>query len=359
MKNGRKDFSQALLAWYYAGRRDLPWRPALRAKPGARPDAYHVLLSEFMLQQTQVSTVIPYFHRFLGRFPTLRRLAEADLQEVLQLWQGLGYYSRARNLHAAARMIQEQFAGEIPAEVTSLQALPWVGRYTAGAISSIAFNRPAPILDGNVQRVLCRLDAITQNPRERTVQQQLWQRAQKILPKENPGDFNSALMELGALVCTPRNPQCASCPLQPICLAQKRSLVDVIPPAKKALTRPLEQRWVFCLEHQQRWLLEKRPETGRWAGLWQFFTLPAGKGEPTCEQLGKLCQMPVRDLQKLGEVMHQLTHRRYQFTAWHVVVEQVKTTGERSWVQLEDLGRYPLSKPQLEIARLCRSLHLR
>src|SRR5687767_5105025 len=182
-----------LLRWYDRARRDLPWR----VRRSEQPNPYYVLVSESMLQQTQVATVIPYFHRFIARFPTVKSLASADVHDVLKLWQGLGYYSRAQNLLASARMIVEEFGGVLPGDVESLLRLPGVGRYTAGAVASIAFGRREPILDGNVLRVLCRVDKITSDPRDRETQAELWRRAEEILPKARVGDFNSALMELG------------------------------------------------------------------------------------------------------------------------------------------------------------------
>ena len=170
-----------------------------------------------MLQQTQVATVIPYYHRFLEQFPTPAALADADEQQVLRLWQGLGYYSRARNLRRAAQRIVAEHGGKVPDRLDKLLMLPGIGRYTAGAIASIAFGKRAPILDGNVQRVLCRLDAIKGDPRERMVNQTLWKRAEEILPQKRVGDFNSALMELGATVCIPRGPRCLTCPVADHC----------------------------------------------------------------------------------------------------------------------------------------------
>src|SRR5688572_3923564 len=203
-------FARRLLAWYDRHRRDLPWRPDPKTGRPA-PEPYHVLVSEAMLQQTQVATVIPYYHRFLARFPTVSDLANAPEQDVLRGWQGLGYYSRARNLQAAARAIVNEHGGELPRTIEDLLALPGVGRYTAGAVASIAFDVKAPIVDGNVARVLCRVDRIETDPRDRTTQQLLWRRAEEVLPKKRVGDFNSALMELGATVCTPKSPQCLIC----------------------------------------------------------------------------------------------------------------------------------------------------
>src|SRR4051794_17880307 len=211
-------FARRLLRWYDRCRRDLPWRPQ-RTASSARVSPYHVLVSEAMLQQTQVATVVPYFKRFIARFPTLASLASADEQEVLRLWQGLGYYSRARNLRAAARRVVEEFGGRLPQDVEQLRSFPGIGRYTAGAVASIAFGRRAPILDGNVIRVLCRLDQVTADPQDKQTQALLWRRAEEIMPKSRPGDFNSAMMELGALVCTPRSPQCLLCPVREHCEA--------------------------------------------------------------------------------------------------------------------------------------------
>src|SRR5262245_51351753 len=190
--------SRALIRWYDINRRDLPWRAAR----GSRPDPYHVLVSEAMLQQTQVKTVIPYFRRFIRKLPSIKHLARADEQLVLRLWQGLGYYSRARNLRRAAQTIVQEYDGKIPADVEALLELPGIGRYTAGAIASLAYDVPAPIVDGNVARVLCRFDAIETPPSDRATQKLLWERAADLVPRRRAGDFNSALMELGATVCT-------------------------------------------------------------------------------------------------------------------------------------------------------------
>src|SRR5438105_5534112 len=208
------DFRRSLLAWYTANRRDLPWRVARKSPTSERPDPYRVLVSEAMLQQTQVATVIPYFNRFMAAYPTLRDLAAANEQEVLRVWQGLGYYSRARHLLGTAKILVDEKNGKIPATVEELLELPGIGRYTAGAIASLAFERRAPILDGNVSRVLCRLDLIRDESKEA-----LWTRAEELLPKKRIGDFNSALMELGATVCTPRAPKCLMCPVQKHCAA--------------------------------------------------------------------------------------------------------------------------------------------
>jgi A/G-specific adenine glycosylase len=341
------NFQKKLLSWYDQHRRDLPWR----VKAGGTPDPYHVLLSETMLQQTQVATVVPYFLRFVGKYPTLADLAGADLQEVLRLWQGLGYYSRARNLHACAQRVVAEYGGCVPADIETLLNLPGVGRYTAGAIASIAHDVRAPILDGNVTRVLCRLDRVESDPRERQTQLTLWRRAAEILPKRRAGDFNSALMELGATVCVPRNPQCLVCPARPHCQANAGGLQDRIPLPKRTKPTPLHRRYVLCLRHGRQFLIEQRPAKGRWAGLWQFKTLECPGRPFSARELARRLGFAVTRPQELGRIRHSLTHRRYEFDAYTAELSAPPAAGQ-VWVTLEELDAYPLSKPQLSIAAL-------
>jgi A/G-specific adenine glycosylase len=343
-------FRQRLLRWYDAHKRDLPWRRL--ALGSDYPDPYHVLVSEAMLQQTQVATVVDYFHRFLERFPTVQALAEADEQAVLRWWQGLGYYSRARNLRAAAKRIMESFGGEIPPTPEQLLSLPGVGRYTAGAVASIAFGQRVPILDGNVTRVLCRVDGIETDPRQTETQRLLWRRAEEILPARRIGDFNSALMELGAMVCIPRNPQCLICPVREHCQARQSGKQEVIPPVQRRSATPLVKRWTYCIEREGEWLIEQRPAKGRWGGLWQFITIDAPMA----------LEVPVREVRVLGKIHHALTHRRYEFVAHRCRLEgrsqenlESEAGGKvRQWVSLAALDHYPLSRPQLRIAEWLR-----
>lgn len=340
-------FAKALLTWYDTAKRDLPWRVA-----SGYPNAYHVLVSEAMLQQTQVATVIPYFARFLEAFPTVHDLAAADEERVLRLWQGLGYYSRARNLKKAAMAIVDRFDGRVPGDVKALLSLPGVGRYTAGAVASLAYGTVAPILDGNVVRVLCRLDAIEDDPRERTVQLRLWQRAEEILPAERIGDFNSALMELGATVCTPKTPACLICPVRAFCRAFDRQIQQRIPVAKKTKVTPLEMRWVLCVNDSAgRYLLERRPATGRWAGMWQFPTRPT---EDVAASIG----IRVKQTGDLGEVRHALTHRRYQFrvTRADLVGKPPALSDDQRWVSFGQMDELPFPNPHLSVRRLLESL---
>lgn len=371
------DIARRLLAWYAGNRRDLPWRSPAN-DPGAAVDPYAVLVSEFMLQQTQVATVIRYFQKWMQAFPTISALAAADEQEVLRQWQGLGYYSRARNLLAAARQIvaenlhpsdPPQKKVIIPDSVEALQNLPGVGRYTAGAIASIAFGKHVPIVDGNVARVLCRINLIKTDPRERNTHNRLWQLAEQLLPTLRCGDFNSALMELGATICTPRKPNCGECPLRRDCRAKAAGLQDSIPKSSPRQPSPVIHRWTICLNQAGRWLIERRPVAGRWAGLWQFVTFPPQGIRPTAATVRKHVGMiqSISPIKRVGEIRHALTHRRYVFD---VFTAQVRMNGKprrnpaleteadgsiRRWVALADLHEYPLPRPHLKIAELLHS----
>lgn len=352
MLGSRTTFGRRLLRWYDRCRRNLPWRPDVAA---GRPqvDPYHVLVSEAMLQQTQVATVIPYFNRFVARLPTLADLAAAEEQEVLRLWQGLGYYSRARNLQAAAREVMSEHGGQLPREVDQLLKLPGVGRYTAGAVASIAFDRRAPILDGNVLRVLCRVDKITSDPRECETQALLWRRAEQVLPRSRIGDFNSALMELGATVCIPRSPQCLICPVRLHCEAFAAGVQERVPRTKKAKPTPLLERTIHCIRSNGRWLIEQRPARGRWALMWQFITTEAGDAPRPA------LPVKVSRAARIGEVSHSLTHRRYRFDV-HVCEACEQETADaqrpRKWVTLEGLNEYPLPRPHLKVLQMLREL---
>jgi A/G-specific adenine glycosylase len=329
----------------------------------ALPDPYHVLVSEFMLQQTQVATVIPYFLRFIARFPAIADLARAPEQEVLRMWQGLGYYSRARNLRRCAQQVANEFGGRLPAEVQVLRTLPGIGRYTAGAISSIAFERRAPIVDGNVSRVLCRLDRVETDPRTVGTIGRLWTRAGELVPNERVGDFNSALMELGAVVCVPRNPQCLLCPVREHCQALAAGVQDQIPRPRKSRPAPVLKRRTFCIRRGDTWLIEQRPARGRWAGMWQFVTVEGaaqsrGAREPSaCDAL----PISVTRLARLGSVSHGLTHRRYEFEVYRCDAAAARNRPvasphdqPRRWVTLDELSRYPLPRPHVRIAEMLR-----
>ena len=345
-------FARRLLAWYDQSQRRLPWR--VDDRDGVPPNPYHVLVSEAMLQQTQVATVIPYFNRFVERFPTLAHLAAADEQDVLRMWQGLGYYSRARNLRSAARAVVEQFDGRLPRGRDELLKLPGVGRYTAGAVASIAFDTRAPILDGNVTRVLCRLDRVESDPREKQTHDLLWRRAEEILPRKRVGAFNTALMELGATVCIPRSPQCLICPVRQHCEAYAAGVQEKIPAPRKAKATPLLVRATFCVRRGDTWLLEQRPAKGRWAGMWQFVTVAA---DETQDPSALAKRLPVRTTapRALGVVTHGLTHRRYRFDVFVCEAagdDAPEGPPPRAWVTLARLSDYPLPRPHVKVADL-------
>jgi A/G-specific adenine glycosylase len=352
------EFRRQLLAWYDHHRRDLPWRPApgsAAAAEAASLDPYHVLVSEAMLQQTQVATVIPYFRRFLQQFPTVSDLASADGQAVLRAWQGLGYYSRARNLQSAAQRIVADHGGRVPSTVEQLLALPGVGRYTAGAVASIAFGVRAPILDGNVARVLCRLDAVRDDPRDPAVRELLWARAEAVLPDDRTGDFNSALMELGATVCTPRTPACLTCPVRGHCRAAALGIQAEVPPPRKAKPTPLVQRWTFCIRWGERYLIEQRPAAGRWAGMWQFTTVEPAGAKPTAKLLAERFGVRATPPRWLGHIEHALTHRRYAFEVYSCEARApADDLAPRKWVTLAELATYPLPRPHVKVAELLR-----
>jgi len=296
----------ALLPWYRANRRDLPWR---RTR-----DPYAIWVSEAMLQQTRAETVIPYYERFLERFPDVAVLARAPVDEVYAAWAGLGYYSRARNLHRAASTILERFGGELPSSQEELLELPGVGRYTAGAVASIAFDRPAPVLDGNVERVLARYLGVRKNVRGPSGRAALWDAAARLVSGPNPGELNQALMELGATLCSPRAPRCPCCPIHRGCIAQRDGDADSLP-RKAARTRPRAMRAVAALVRRgPRVLAVRRPPGGLLGGLWE---LPGGtvrRGEAPrdalCRAIRDQTGLELAELRAAGSVEHTFTHRQ-------------------------------------------------
>jgi A/G-specific adenine glycosylase len=294
-----------LLAWYDANRRDLPWR---RSR-----DPYAIWISETMLQQTRVETVIPYYERFLARFPDVQTLADAPQEDVYSHWAGLGYYSRARNLHAAARAVSDDFGGQLPKDADSLRSLPGIGRYTAGAVASIAFDRPEAIVDGNVKRVLARLLGIREDVGSKDVAARIWEEAARLADGERPGDLNQALMELGALVCTPRSPSCSDCTVRRSCDARRvGDAADL--PRKASKTRVRRVQGVAVrLERRGRVLAVKREAGGLLGGLWE---LPGGDLAPREKPmegarrlLDERLGLTALHIRRAGRVKHAFTHR--------------------------------------------------
>ncbi len=260
-----KSFSQQVLSWFEVyGRKDLPWQ--------RDRDAYKIWVSEIMLQQTRVETVIPYYENFMQWFPTIKKLATADIDEVLHHWTGLGYYARARNLHKAAQQIIELHGGRFPTDMDHVMSLPGVGRSTAGAILALSFNQPHAILDGNVKRVLARYFALEGWPGQREVEQQLWQHAEALLPLQRFDEYTQAMMDLGATLCMRSNPICNYCPIQNNCVAYRQQRQSELPtpkPAKKIPQRDIVMVIIQAIEDDSVWL-EKRPPVGIWGGLYSF-----------------------------------------------------------------------------------------
>ncbi|MCP4598051.1 A/G-specific adenine glycosylase [Neptuniibacter sp.] len=260
-----EQFSNAVLEWFdQHGRHDLPWQE--------KKTAYNTWISEIMLQQTQVATVIPYYQRFMERFPNVEALAEAEQDEVLHLWTGLGYYARARNLHKTAQIVASDFHGLFPETVDELEALPGIGRSTAGAVLSISTGKWAPILDGNVKRVLARFYALEGWPGTTANQKLLWGYAEQNTPRDRTGEYTQAMMDLGATLCTRSKPSCLLCPLQKNCEALKQGKTDQLPAPKPKKTIPVKQTYMLMLQqgNPKEILLYQRPPTGLWGGLWSF-----------------------------------------------------------------------------------------
>jgi A/G-specific adenine glycosylase len=342
---------EQLLEWYDRSRRDLPWR----STPGDRPDPYHVWLSEVMLQQTRVETVRPYYLRWLRRFPTLDALADASQEEVLREWEGLGYYARARNFHRAVREVSSVHGGEIPSDRERFLALPGVGRYTVGAVLSIAFGRPEPVVDGNVRRVFSRLldDGAPSN-------ETLWILASELVRGPRPGDFNQALMELGATVCTPRSPACAGCPVAGWCAARAAGTQASRPARKPSRAVPTENHGVAITRADGgALLLARRPQKGRLAGMWEFPGVSAREGEGLAEAAARaardLAGVAVVPGESVGTVEHLFTHVRVVYHAFSCPVAPGASdpaVGEVAWVLPEHLAAYALPRAQRRLAGL-------
>ena len=299
----------ALLRWHtQAGRRDLPWQQDR--------SAYRVWVSEIMLQQTQVSTVIPYFERFMARFPDVRSLADAPIDTVLHLWTGLGYYARARNLHRAAGIIRDRWTADFPRDFESVASLPGVGRSTAGAILALSFGVRHEILDGNVKRVLARVFAIDGSPALRVTETLLWDLARACTPQAEIGTYTQAIMDLGATLCTRRRPACGMCPLSEVCLALRGGRQHELPTPKKRLDASARARrrkrvWMLLsLDRRGRVFLERRPDRGIWGGLWslpEFTTQTAARSFARNHFRGARVQ-PLREAHGLAPIQHSFTH---------------------------------------------------
>jgi A/G-specific adenine glycosylase len=339
-----------LLRWFRDNARDLPWR---RSR-----DPYQVWVSEIMLQQTQVVTVIPYFERFIAQFPDVRTLANADQRQVLRLWEGLGYYRRACQLHAAAQIIEEQHQGKFPSDFEAILDLPGIGRYTAGAIASIAFGARQPILEANTIRVLSRLIAYRDDPRKAAGQKLLWTLAEELLPSKNVAYFNQALMELGSTFCSPREPDCDLCPLRRICQACKLGLQDQIPMPKTKTKYDEVNEAAVIVWNGRRVLLRRCQKDERWAGLWDFprFAVGANSTNGWAELEAKVkasTGLHIRLEEELLTLKHGVTRFRITLTCFSSrrIGGKLKSNQEVRWVAPADLDAYPLSTTGRKISR--------
>jgi A/G-specific adenine glycosylase len=342
--------TKKLLNWYKGAARDLPWRD--------HPDAYAVWVSEIMLQQTRVETVIPYFERWMERFPTIAALASASQQEVLAVWEGLGYYSRARNLQRAAQEVVTNYGGQLPERAEELRRLPGIGRYTAAAIASIAFDQDEPALDGNIRRVLARLFDVDIPARSPEGERALWALAEAHLPPGMAGTYNQALMDLGATICRPRLPLCERCPLKENCQAFALGIQELRPVKSPKSPVPHHTVTAAVLEQEGTVLIARRPQEGLLGGMWEF---PGGKLQDG-EDLAACLQRELREElavevmvgEQVGTYRHAYTHFRVTLHAFRCRLvsgePRAIEASEVRWVQPNELGEYPMGKLDRQIA---------
>jgi A/G-specific adenine glycosylase len=341
-----------LVAWYRRHRRDLPWRHS--------KDPYHVWVSEVMLQQTQVATVVPYFHRFIAAFPTLAALAEAAETDVLRQWEGLGYYRRARQLHEAACLVVRDHGGVFPRDTAQAARLPGIGRYTAGAVASIAYDRPEAILEANSTRLLSRLLAVTGDVTSGQGRQFLWDAAAALVPRRASGEFNQALMELGSLVCTPKSPACERCPVQELCAAFRLGLQGRIPaPRPRPRIENVREASVVAW-HRGKVFVRRRTDGQRWAGLWDFLRFPiTARGAALQSELARKAReqsgLVVGKLEKIATLKHGVTRFRITLDCYRVAARSRRTIlprGQCRWIEPAALSQLPLSVTARKLSRL-------
>lgn len=344
----KQTFRRQLKRWYARHARDLPWR---RTR-----DPYQIWISEIMLQQTQVATVIPYFERFVGAFPTVSELAAADEENVLRLWEGLGYYRRARQLHQAAKVIVDLHAGSFPKTVEQVNQLPGIGRYTRGAILSIAFDQRQPILEANTIRLNARLLAYDGDTTSTSGQAILWAFAEDILPRKETGLFNQALMELGSAICTPKEPRCLICPVASICPTRAAGRQQEIPrPKKRTVYEDLAETAVIVYQ-KKRVLIRRCREGERWAGLWDFPRFSSGRNgdeQHIQQQVRELTGIEITPSTPFKTMKHGVTKYRITLTCRtaDAVGGRKKQGEELAWVAINDLNEYPLSVTGRKIAQ--------
>jgi len=340
----KAEFGRLLLSWYAIHARPMPWR--------GKTDAYAIWVSEIMLQQTQVNTVIPYYNNWMQKFPTVQALAAADEHEVLNAWEGLGYYSRARNMLKAARLVCEKYQGVFPSALEELRKLPGIGRYTAAAISSIAYGADEAVLDGNVKRVLARVFEFSEEVNTPEGEKKLWLLADDLLPRGEASAYNQAVMDLGATICTPKSPDCANCPVNAICESYKNQRQDEYPVMREKQPVPHIDVVAAIFRQNGQVLIARRPSKGLLGGLWEF---PGGKleeGESHAKALVREIReelgVDVTAVEKFGVYRHAYTHFKVTLQAWFAELKGGQPTAleasDLRWVKVEALGDYPMGK---------------
>ncbi|HSG41694.1 MAG TPA: A/G-specific adenine glycosylase [Anaerolineales bacterium] len=340
----RTQLQTSLLNWYRKNKRTLPWRD--------HPDPYAVWVSEIMLQQTRVETVIPYFEKWMKLFPNVRTLAKASERKVLNAWEGLGYYSRARNLHKAAKIVVKEHGGELPRDLNALFKLPGIGRYTLGAIASIAYGMNEPVLDGNLKRVYARLFDLSESIDSSISEKRLWKIAKENLPKGRAGDFNQALMDLGATICIPKNPRCDVCSVMELCVSRKNGTQELRPVRKAKKGVPQYVNVAGVVVKGNKVLLKQRPSKGLLGGMWEF---PNGRinGDPAkglIKVLRAEFKLKVQKKESLCVVQHEYTHFKVTVHAFRCKLISLSDS-DMKWVSIKDLDNYPMGKVDRKIAQ--------
>ncbi|WP_043966122.1 A/G-specific adenine glycosylase [Anoxybacillus thermarum] len=332
-----KQFQHDLIHWFQTEQRDLPWRKD--------KDPYKIWVSEVMLQQTRVDTVIPYFYHFIEKFPTLDSLAEAEEEEVLKAWEGLGYYSRIRHLHEAVKEVKEKYGGCVPASKEQFSSLKGVGPYTTGAVLSIAYGIPEPAVDGNVMRVLSRIFYITDDIAKGSTRKKFENIVSKIISHDNPSDFNQALMELGALVCTPKNPSCFLCPVQRHCRAFAEGVETELPVKTKGKApKRISFRAIVLMNKKGNILIQKRPPRGLLANLWQFPNdehAPTRNDEAFVKEISERYHVVIRSMERIGSFEHVFSHVVWHIEAYKGNALELQMGDETNkWVTIDELKQY-------------------
>lgn len=342
------EFVQPLLEWYDRNKRELPWR--------GEKDPYRIWVSEIMLQQTRVEAVKDYYGRWMSRFPSLPDLAAAPEEEVLRYWQGLGYYSRARNLWQGVREVAASYGGKVPDSEAAVRALPGIGEYTAGAILSIAYDRPVPAVDGNVVRVYSRLFCLA-GESETALKRKIAALVAGHLPQERPGDYNQALMDLGATLCIPGKPRCDECPVRDFCRSFARGTQQEFPPKKKKSTVKTVELVAAVIERHGAFLLQRRPAQGLLAGMWEFPTVEIGTGGDAAaveSAVGMRTGQQVRLGPKLMDLVHIFSHRRWEIAVHHstmTVPGDLPPEPETRWVNRKEFSQLVFAGPHRKIAK--------